>query len=766
MQRKRNQSKKVKFNIAELEKEAAVICQDFAVFCDYVLGKEVKLAKNTGNIGKKDCFVLNSLFHVKEEYDKPTRLQSQYPVIKFFYYIAVKYHILQINSAGTALQKGKNYSIFQEASTWERYILFLAIFLSDGMFTVQDGYWADNRAAEMWQWYVDGFMEWVDEEKPCCGSRCRLSKTSRISYFYDLAVMIPYLEEFNLIKVWNRPDIEKGSGEYWWEIEVLPLLEAVSDLYENTDIDEEKVESKDTLIQYSYEAFMDRLIPGQKEKGLARIFEDAGAKHPEQTIALEVTVRYTACVRVIRMNLSDTLYELHRMIQKAVAFDNDHCYEFSVGRGMMKQVYVLPETMTSGDELSVYDTTLGELELRKGEKFTYLFDYGDMWWFDIRVLDIQDGIIDEPEVIKAVNDAPEQYPVYEEDLDGWRAEVTDQVSVGSILASIEDEFIGMGYAALMGLKKEQREKAPEEMRREMERILLGNPDRMLTFMTVEMRNMLSELLQEEWIDESGKCTIAKLYSFGFCTFSEEDEYVISVPKTVQEVYATKLKGAGKKDQIAETAEFFLRRCGVMETERLYSAVVKFMKSRISYDDFEFLVYSRLHYFGAYDCDSYDGKEYISCYDREMTEKILSERLKPENAAYDYPDFEKLYSERIKKLPEAQVKWKEYIDFNLSIDWRVARELITAIPAMAASGVVERDEIVAVYKESIRSAGGRMTKKAETLINKLCASMPLATRKGNTDVEEPSPDTQATKKQGKGKKSAEEGEYRQLSLFDS
>ena len=416
MQKRRNQSRNMKFNIAELEKEAAVICQDFAVFCVYVLENQVKLAKNTGNIGKKDCFALNALFHVKEEYERPTRLQSQYPVVSFFYYIAVKYGILQINSAGTALQKGKNYSFFQEASTWERYFLFLAVFLFDGMFTVRDGYWADNRVADTWQWHVDGFMEWFDEEKPSSGSRCRLSRTSGISSLYSLVEVVPYLEEFNLIKVWNRPDIEKGDG-YWWEIEVLPLLGMVSDLYENTDIDEEKVTDKEALIRYSYEAYMDRLIPKQKENGLVRLFENTGAKNPEQIIDLEVVVRHTACVRVIRMNLSDTLYKLHRMIQKAVAFDDDHLYEFTIGRGMMKKVYMAPDAMTSGNELCVTDISLDDLDLRKGQKFFYLFDFGDMWWFDIKVLSIQDGIIDEPEVIKAINDAPIQYPLYEEE--GW-----------------------------------------------------------------------------------------------------------------------------------------------------------------------------------------------------------------------------------------------------------------------------------------------------------------------------------------------------------
>lgn len=54
---------------------------------------------------------------------------------------------------------------------------------------------------------------------------------------------------------------------------------------------------------------------------------------------LEVKSRYTDVVRVIRMNLSDTLYSLHKMIQEVVQFDDDHLFEFYVGMGMFKQTY-------------------------------------------------------------------------------------------------------------------------------------------------------------------------------------------------------------------------------------------------------------------------------------------------------------------------------------------------------------------------------------------------------------------------------------------
>ncbi len=113
----------------------------------------------------------------------------------------------------------------------------------------------------------------------------------------------------------------------------------------------------------------------------------------------------------------------------------------------------------------------------------------------------------------------------------------------------------------------------------MARILLENPDRMLLFMTAEMRKVLSRQ-QQGWIDSGEKCVLAKLYSFGFCRLPEINRDVISVPEGIREIYFSKLKSTGEKDKIADAAEVFLRRCGVMETQFLYEAVTRFMKCRI------------------------------------------------------------------------------------------------------------------------------------------------------------------------------------------
>ena len=408
---------KLKGNLKELEREAAVICQEFAVFCTYVTENHVKLSKKTGNIGKKDCFALNGLFHAREEYEKPVYIQNKYPVICFFYYAAVRYKILEFNPSGSELQQGRNYQCFWEASVWEQYILLLTLFLFDGAFARKESYWYPDNIAELWGLYIDRFMKWADVNKIQVGMKYQWSRESLFLYDESLDFLARCLEVFGLIKNCRMP-VQDDVQENSWEIEVCPLLETVNDLYENTeteeldDLEELPGSKKDIEIQCAYMAYMDRIMQGKTAGNLSRIFGEEDVQYKNQRIDLQVSMRYIDCIRVIRMNLKDTLYDLHMAIQRAVSFDNDHLFSFTVGRGMMKKLYTLPEAINRDTECTV-DICLGELELRKGQTFTYLFDYGDHWQFDIKVMEIREGTVERPEVIKAVGDAPEQYPYCE-----------------------------------------------------------------------------------------------------------------------------------------------------------------------------------------------------------------------------------------------------------------------------------------------------------------------------------------------------------------
>lgn len=66
----------------------------------------------------------------------------------------------------------------------------------------------------------------------------------------------------------------------------------------------------------------------------------------------------------------------------------------------------------------VRTTTLGSLNLRKGQNFLYLFDYGDEWRFNVKLHAINengDPDAEYPKLIESVGTAPQQYPDYEEE---------------------------------------------------------------------------------------------------------------------------------------------------------------------------------------------------------------------------------------------------------------------------------------------------------------------------------------------------------------
>ena len=97
------------------------------------------------------------------------------------------------------------------------------------------------------------------------------------------------------------------------------------------------------------------------------------------------------CYRHIRTGDQETLDRLHELILDAFDFDDDHAHAFFM------------------------DVTLRQLRLKKGDKFKFLFDFGDEWRFQCRVLRELEERTDIPGVIRTVGEAPEQYPDWEED---------------------------------------------------------------------------------------------------------------------------------------------------------------------------------------------------------------------------------------------------------------------------------------------------------------------------------------------------------------
>ncbi len=129
-----------------------------------------------------------------------------------------------------------------------------------------------------------------------------------------------------------------------------------------------------------------------------------------EIFTLEISFPYDEAVipwvRVIEVKEDFTLRQLHSYIQNIVAFDDDHLYEFYIGKNPNNKT----KTVSKG-------TKLNKIYPIIGYKLYYLFDFGDCWLFQIknsRKRLIEDSAVKYPRVVKSTGVNPEQYPEYEE----------------------------------------------------------------------------------------------------------------------------------------------------------------------------------------------------------------------------------------------------------------------------------------------------------------------------------------------------------------
>jgi len=134
----------------------------------------------------------------------------------------------------------------------------------------------------------------------------------------------------------------------------------------------------------------------------------------EKSLILSVSVQ-TGCYRHIQISENATLYELHEEILDSFDFCDDHMHAFFMTNRAWDNdgEYICPD----GDldwALEFSDMVkLSDFHLSKGSKFLYIFDFGDEWRFQIKVL----RVIDEPIKVSTVLRSVGQISQYGDDDD-------------------------------------------------------------------------------------------------------------------------------------------------------------------------------------------------------------------------------------------------------------------------------------------------------------------------------------------------------------
>jgi hypothetical protein len=109
-----------------------------------------------------------------------------------------------------------------------------------------------------------------------------------------------------------------------------------------------------------------------------------------------------------------TLIDLHRLIQEAFEWDDDHLYSFWLdGRfwGADESEYTVPFELEERGARSA-GVELGRLGLREGQRIAYVFDFGDQWMVSVKLRDTREG--GETGILERKGDPPPQYPDYDE----------------------------------------------------------------------------------------------------------------------------------------------------------------------------------------------------------------------------------------------------------------------------------------------------------------------------------------------------------------
>lgn len=122
----------------------------------------------------------------------------------------------------------------------------------------------------------------------------------------------------------------------------------------------------------------------------------------------------TGCYRHIQISQKASLFRLHAAILEAFEFDDDHAHAFFMDNRVWSQYDAYYSMKMDGDERLTKGRKLENLDLKKGSQFKYVFDFGDEWRFQCKVLRELEEDTKTPLVIRSVGESPEQYPDWEE----------------------------------------------------------------------------------------------------------------------------------------------------------------------------------------------------------------------------------------------------------------------------------------------------------------------------------------------------------------
>ena len=247
-----------------------------------------------------------------------------------------------------------------------------------------------------------------------CPSEIKVSDKRTYAFFKDFCERL----HIKLIFKEDLPALDEVAAEFWYsfsdieEPEPEKVLEALHMLME---MDEEELKMLPPELQEDFRMLMQNpefvnnmheLFDAPFDTPVKKLSNKTDSSNQSYIISVSLGA---GCYRHIQISSGSTLQQLHSAIIDAFEFFDDHAHAFFMDNKKWSDwdSYYMKEVADGGRTTDKY--RLNQIGLDIGMPFKYVFDFGDEWTFQCKVLRIVNESTKTPKVIKSKGAAPEQY---------------------------------------------------------------------------------------------------------------------------------------------------------------------------------------------------------------------------------------------------------------------------------------------------------------------------------------------------------------------
>jgi len=133
----------------------------------------------------------------------------------------------------------------------------------------------------------------------------------------------------------------------------------------------------------------------------------------DSVVTLQVShIYHQDVLRLIEVVQANTLDDLHFAIQDAFGWGADHLYSFFLSNRPHDFRFTFDCDDIESEHRSTSCVPIGDLGLKRGQRITYFFDYGDNHEFEVVVKAVKDQREEReyPRILESAGKAPDQYP--------------------------------------------------------------------------------------------------------------------------------------------------------------------------------------------------------------------------------------------------------------------------------------------------------------------------------------------------------------------